>query len=211
VDRVLQFPAAARSPRRGDAPDDATLLAALRAGDREARGLLVDRYGPFVRRVLFRVLGADDADRADLLQEIFLEAFAGVERLESAGALKAWLARVAVCAARDHLRRKRRRSWLTLWADPPERAAPVAGDDVREAARCVYAILAQLPIDERIPLALQVFEGLELEELASACDMSYSTVRRRLERARRRFMKLATGYEALAAWMEPADTTRRRP
>ena len=106
--------------------------------------------------------------------------------------------------ARKAIRRRRRKRWLTFFADVPEPAAgaPWAGPELQEAARCVYRILERIPVDERIPFSLRMLEDLDLEATARACGMSLATVRRRLVRAERRFFKLARQYEALAPWLE---------
>ncbi len=167
-----------------------------------AGALLVGRYGDHVRRVIARVLGATDQEHADLVQEVMSRAWEGVGRLSEAAALKGWITNVAVFTAREALRRRRRRRWLSFLAEPPEPEAAWASPDLREAAQCVYRILDRMPIDERIPFALRALEGMELVELAAACDMSLATVRRRLASAEARFFKLARQCEALAPWME---------
>jgi RNA polymerase sigma-70 factor (ECF subfamily) len=89
--------------------------------------------------------------------------------------------------------------WFT--ADPPERPAPQPSAEVSDAARAVYALLDQLPVDERIVFALRAVEGMDLREVAAACKVSVPTVRRRLARAERRFHALAAGCESLSAWV----------
>jgi RNA polymerase sigma-70 factor (ECF subfamily) len=129
-----------------------------------------------------------------------------IDQLDDPRALKAWLTRIAVFTARKTIRRRRRRRWLTLFAEVPE---PVdgasyswAGPDLQEAARCVYRILQGMPVDERIPFSLRMLEDLDLDATARACGVSLSTVRRRLARAERRFFKAARRYEALGPWLE---------
>jgi RNA polymerase sigma-70 factor (ECF subfamily) len=120
----------------------------------------------------------------------------------SPASLKAWLTRIAVFTARGAIRRRRRRRWLLFFADVPEQAAVWAGPELQDAAGAVYKIFARMPVDERIPYALRMLDGMDLEATAAACEMSVATVRRRLARAERRFFKLAGEYEALAPWLE---------
>jgi RNA polymerase sigma-70 factor (ECF subfamily) len=188
---------------------DDRLVAGLREDQTWARAALVDRFGPHVRRVLVRVLGAEDPDHEDLVQEVLIRALQGVGALHSARALKSWLTSVAVFTAREHIRRRRRRRWLTFLAEPPDVAQPAAPGSVKEAARCVYRILDAMPVDERMPFALRRLGGLELAEVAEACGLSFSTARRRLAAAERRFEKLSRRYEALAPWREPDGEVQR--
>ena len=69
----------------------------------------------------------------------------------------------------------------------------------------MYAILDELPADARVPFALRFIEGMALDEVAAACDVSLSTAKRRLRRAEERFMKIAAGYPELAEWLEGAS------
>ena len=89
-----------------------------------------------------------------------------------------------------------------MLGEVPDRALPWAGPDLQEAARAVYRIFDRMPVDERIPFALRMLEGLDLEATAAACGMSLATVRRRLVRAERRFFKMARGQEILGPWLK---------
>jgi RNA polymerase sigma-70 factor (ECF subfamily) len=201
VSRVLRI---VRSPPgvEGEvAVDDAQLVVALRAGETWAVSELVARYGSHVRRVLFRVLGTGDNEHADLFQEVITAAWENIGKLADASALKAWLTRIAVFTARNVLRGRRRRRWLSLFDEVPDVEATWAGPELREAARAVYQILDRFPLDERIPFALRMLEDLDLDATAHACGMSVATLRRRMIRANRRFFKLARQYEVLAPWL----------
>jgi RNA polymerase sigma-70 factor, ECF subfamily len=201
VDRLLRI---VPWPRPRDGSTDATderLLAGLRRREGWATAALVERHGQHVRRVLIRVLG-DDPEHADLLQDVFTRAWAGIDQVASPASLKAWLTRIAVFTARGAIRRRRRRRWLLFFAEVPEQAAAWAGPELQDAAGAVYKVFARMPVDERIPYALRVLDGMDLEATAAACGMSLATVRRRLARAERRFFKLAREYEALAPWLE---------
>lgn len=181
---------------------DERIVSGLLGGEPWAAAALFDRHGKHVRRVLTRVLGATDRDAEELVQEVFARAWEGIERLSGPAALGAWLTNIAVFTAREEIRRRRRRRWLSFFAEVPEVEAAWADADIREAARSVYRILDRLPADERIPFALRALEGMELTELAAACETSVATVRRRLARAEARFFKLARNYECLLPWLE---------
>ena len=64
----------------------------------------------------------------------------------------------------------------------------------------VREALAVLSSDERIAFSLRHLEELELTEVASACGVSLSTVKRRLKRAEERFDALALRDPRLAGW-----------
>ena len=202
MDRVLRI---VRAPS-GDEPvspvDDQKLVAGLRAAEPWAPPALVTRYGTHIRRVLIRVLGTHDTEHADVFQEVMTAAWEGIGQLKDPSALKAWLTRIAVFTARNVLRSRRRRRWISFFETVPDVEAAWAGPELQEAARAVYEIFDRIPVDERIPFALRMLEDLDLEATADACGISLATVRRRLTRAQRRFFKLARQYEALGPWLE---------
>lgn len=201
MNRVLRIAPWSTSAGPGDEADDERLVAGLRAREPWSAPALVARCGGQVRRVLVRVLGADDDEGGDVLQEVFIRAWKGIGGLSDPRALGPWITRIAVFTAREAIRRRRRRRWLRLVDELPEPAVAWASPEMREAARAVYRIFDSMPVDERIPFALRMLDGLELEATALACGMSVATVRRRLARAERRFFKLARDYEALAPWL----------
>lgn len=184
------------------AETDAALVTALRAGRREGAEALFDRYAGHVQRVLQRVLGPDQ-DIEDMVQDVFVAAFEAVHRLQDPSALRAWLAQIAVYTARGRIRRRVRWRILTFrpLAELDELQAPHTDGEMSEALRATYRVLGRLPTDERIAFALRFVEGMELTEVAQACDVSLATIKRRLSRARGRFSELAAHEPSLAEWI----------
>ena len=63
-----------------------------------------------------------------------------------------------------------------------------AGDEEKAATiERVEQVLEGMPEEYRIPLTLKDIDGLSVEEVAKILDLSYSTVRWRLHRARSLF------------------------
>src|SRR5262249_29605775 len=153
--------------------------------------------------VLYRVLGFD-RDLADLHHDVFVRALASLPKLEDPSALKGWLTMIAVHVARSWMTRKRRRSWLWFLPDEelPEVAGSAAPGEVLDALRATYAVLDALPLDERIAFALRFIDGMELTEVAAACDTSLATIKRRLSRAGARFEAEARKQPVLEAWLD---------
>ena len=207
MDRILRIvPPPPLADEGGDVADDQRLVAALKQRQPGSFDELIRRHGAHLRRVLTRVLGAHDTEHADVMQEVAMSAWQGIGSLTDARALKAWLTQIAVFTARGVIRRRRRGRWLALLGELPDRPLPWAGPDLQEAARAVYAIFDRMPVDERIPFALRMLDGLDLEATAQACGMSLATVRRRLVRAERRFQKLARRHEVLEPWLREGQS-----
>src|SRR5436190_14805072 len=184
------------------ATDDA-LVAALRVGDAHARLALVDRYGPYIERLVAGALGVD-ADLRDVVNDVFVAVLERVHQVRDPGALRGWIGSLAVFTARGHIRKRRRWRWIKFLApeDVPETAAPTATPEQHLMLRGTYQVLDKLPDDERIAFALRFISEMELTEVAAACDCSLATIKRRLSRAGARFHTEAAKNPLLSERME---------
>ena len=153
--------------------------------------------------MLRSILGPDD-DIPDLLQEVFIRALDGVGAVRDADRLGAWLTTIAVFVGRAHIRLRSRRKWLRLFS--PERTAPrqlqQPPTDARRALRQVYAVLDDMPVDQRMAFVLRYIHGATLVEAAEACDTSLATIKRRLSRAEQQFREAVRQRPELAGRLE---------
>ena len=128
----------------------------------------------------------------------------GVTRYRGDSAsLRPWLLQIAVRTARKCIRRRATRRILGLRTPGELPDAPDAVDPEQQTAvRRAHAALDRLPTDERIAFCLRFVEGMQLDEVADACDTSLATVKRRLVKARVRFERLAARDSLLGRWIE---------
>lgn len=182
--------------------DDDALVAALQSGEAGAADVLFDRYGVYVRRIVARILGPDP-DLVDVVHDVFVAALESAPRLEHAGVLKAWLTSISVFTARARIRgRQRWRRFFVPWADKGPEPGAWAATDAHRELRATYGVLDRMPLDDRIVFALRFIEGMQLAEVAEALGISLATAKRRLSRARARFVELAKGCPELEPWLE---------
>ncbi len=181
---------------------DEALVSALCERRPDAAAALFDRYAVHVRRVLARVLGPDP-DLLDLVQDVFVTALESIHKLDEPRALRAWLTQIAIFSARTRIRRRTR--WRFLRFVPseelPEHPLEAIDYEGSEALQAVYRVLARLDADDRIAFALRFIEGMELSDVASSCQVSLATIKRRLNRAQSSFRELARPEPALAEWL----------
>ena len=187
--------------------DEAALIEALEARHPGAVALFYDRHAPHVLRSLRAALGSD-SEIPDLLQEVFIRALDRIGEVEDRERLRAWLGTIAIFVARAHIRRKVRRRWLGLLS--PERTNPhhvePPSSEARFALREIYAVLEQLPVNDRLAFALRFIEGMTLSDAAEASRVSLATFKRRLSRAERQFLAAAAKRPLLEPWLK--DGTR---
>ena len=183
--------------------DDSLLAQALKASQPGAREALYDRYAAHVRGVLVRTLGTN-VDLQDHLHNVFIEAFASTSGIRDDARLKSWLTSVAVYTAIAHIRKTSRKRWLVF--SPPEELPDLESNDVdaekRHALQQVYEVLGKMSVKERVPFSLRVIDGMPLQDVADACNVSLATIKRRITKARQRFLVLAKSYPLLLELME---------
>ena len=183
--------------------DEGVLVGSARAGDRRAFEVLFSRELPHVVRLLSRLVG-HDAEVPDLANEVMV---LGWQRLRTSGELTrfgAFLSGVCVNVARNHLRSKRRRRWLSFGDDDADAPAPERTTP-REALAATTRVLDGLDPELRLAFVLRFVDGRELAEVATLMGVSLATVKRRLTDAERAFVERAKRHPALAAYVESSE------
>lgn len=165
-----------------DIPDE--LLAACRAGDRDAFGELFDRCRDRVYSTALHVCG-DPSAAADVAQEVFLKLFARLPQFDSRSTFTTWLYRVTVNAAIDH--RRAIRPSVPLEDAMPDQTNLHVDPYVRlQRRRRIEGALVALPETLRVPVVLRHAQGLSYQEIAEVLQVSIGTVASRLSRAHAR-------------------------
>ena len=175
--------------------DEADLIRRCRAGERAGQDELYERYRSQVAATLYRVLN-DRTDLDDLVQEVFVIAFRGLDRFRGESRLSTWLYRICVNVALGRIRAKTRRP-PHLLTDPIVEPATTPAEQPeallqrkRDRER-IHRLLEALPAKKRIVLYLHEIEGLDLKEIAYIVGAHPVTVRTRLFYARKELYKLA--------------------
>lgn len=152
---------------------------------------LYRRYSPYVAAVIVRVTGRR-TDVEDLVQDVFVEAAAGITRLRDPGAAKGWLATVAVRLTRRRLQSRRLRQALGLdhAFDYAQVADPGASPADRLLLASVYRLLDELPVPERLAFCLHQLEGETIDEVSRLTSCSAATAKRRIARVSTRLREV---------------------
>ena len=198
--RMRLVAAATASPEEASATD-LELARALIDGTSNAAEAAWERYSPLVHRIVSRAIGPD-AEVEDVTQEIFYRLFSRIRTLRKPEALRSFVISFAIRIVKWELRRRRARRWLTLseTGDVPDEQMMVMDAENRYALRRLYSLLDRLSTRERLVLVLRHVEGMTLEEIADAMELSLATVKRGLRRA-----------SARVSQMVDADDPKRRP
>jgi RNA polymerase sigma-70 factor (ECF subfamily) len=199
--RLHRMRLVAASADASEAERDLELARALIAGASDAPEMAWERYAPLVHRIVSRAIGPD-AEVEDVTQEIFYRLFSRIGTLRKPEALRSFVISFAIRIVKWELRRRRARRWLTLseTGDVPDEQLMVMDAESRYALRRLYSLLDRLSTRERLVLVLRHVEGMTLEEIAEAMELSLATVKRGLRRASLRVSQ-----------MIDSDDPKRRP
>jgi RNA polymerase sigma-70 factor (ECF subfamily) len=173
-------------------PDDREALARAARGDDAAVRLLYRRYVDRVYRHVARMLGPDDGDIEDVVQQVFLAALDGAGRFDGRSSVSTWLLGIASRRALDEARARARRE---RWSRITERIGvgrPAGRPDVQHgAAYEAHSALTQIKPEQRHVFVLHDVEGHTLAEIREMTGTGISTLHARLQAARRRLKRIA--------------------
>lgn len=170
--------------------DETQLIAAAKAGNKEAFSELVEKYQKPVFSVCYRMLGTPTAAE-DAAQEAFIRAYQALDRYDPERSFATWILSIASNYSIDQLRKKKvtilsmdseKHAWL---APPDPGPSPEKVALVKEKNALVQAILADLTETDRAAVILQYWHDYSYEEIAETLDLSSSAVKSRLFRARK--------------------------
>ncbi len=156
------------------------MLERARGGDTAAFAAIVRRYQAMVFSLALNALRSRTAAE-DLAQDVFLELYRNLPRIESQGHAVCWLRRVTSHRCIDELRRARHRMECPM--DPlPERGVPPPPREVFLEAR-LRTLVARLPPRPQMVVMLRYQEELDTAEIAEALEIPLNTVKSHLRRS----------------------------
>ena len=169
---------------------DLILLERARHGDLDAFNDLVVVYQDLLFALVVRMV--PDRDQAsDCVQEAFFSAYRNMSSFRG-GIVRSWLSRIAINAAMDTQRLRKRRPvdpYPELeddsWQPPADASAdPVTTALETERHRALNRALAEVTDDQRAAIVLYDIEGYDYAEIAQMTGVSLGTVKSRIHRGR---------------------------
>lgn len=167
--------------------DELTLIAqVLVFKNKNAFGLLVQKYQSPVRRIFLHLTCGDRELSDDLAQDTFIKAYLNLSSFKKLSGFSTWLYRIAYNVFYDYIRNLKATTPLdvpgidsTVCTEPNEIDKQVD----------IYRALNQLREEERICITLFYLEDISIEKIAYITKMPTGTIKSHLSRGKE---KLAT-------------------
>ena len=169
---------------------DRALVERAIGGDLEAFNEIVVIYQDYLFALVVRVVRDRDS-AADAVQEALFSCYRNLDRFRG-DSFRSWLTRIALNAATDVLRYRKRRpadpypEWEDDSWQPPagEEASPERRTMRRQTARVLTEALAEITSDQRTAIVMYDVEGFDYQEIADITGVSLGTVKSRIHRGR---------------------------
>ena len=170
-------------------------IEACRKGDRTAQLALYKAYAQKLYNVCLRIIGnTNDAEEA--MQDAFLKIFTRIDQFKEGQIFEAWIRQIAVHTAIDCVRQQTP-EWEALseqlWI--PEKEIEEE-EEIQYSVEQIKRACKELPPGYRIILSLYLFEGYDMEEIASILKIQPASVRSQYLRGKQKLLNIITTKES---------------
>ena len=155
---------------------------------------------PRFKRIAMRWL-RNSEDAEDAVQEAMLSAFRNITQFDRRAQMSTWLTAIVINAVRMQLRRRTRRTILSLDATQvsddlsvadfvaDSRPSPERDLEQQQLRELVSQLASRLPASQRSAVRLRIWNDLSIQDVASVQHVPVGTVKARLARARTELKK----------------------
>jgi RNA polymerase sigma-70 factor (ECF subfamily) len=162
--------------------NDAELVRATIAGDKNAYGTLYDRYAPLVRAVCYDCT-RNVPDAQDLGQDVFLRAYTRLGQLRKPESFGPWIVSIARLRCSEWRRENARHRGARAESNGTEPVGSEPSDGHLEEVR---RMITRLPEKERLVLHVFYTQGKSADDARRIVGLSRSGFYRALDQARKR-------------------------
>jgi RNA polymerase sigma-70 factor (ECF subfamily) len=187
---------------------DGDLVRLARDGDPVAFRLLIERHQPMARARARRLCG-NPSDVDDVMQESFLRAFTGLDRLRDPDRFAGWLGAIVANVCRG-LQRRSPVVLLPHWPEPlhPASAEGLPSAEDLDRAAAVRAAMAGLPAGQRRAVALHYYAGWPASQIAEPAGAARASLHKARHRLRAYLTEHRPDLVPAASRRTPMTTVR---
>jgi RNA polymerase sigma-70 factor, ECF subfamily len=185
--------------------DESRLLLDLKNQDGKAYRKLVSLFQAKLKNVAYGIT-LDAEESIDIVQDVFLKAYMGIDKFKGESSLYTWLRRITINESLNWVRKwKRRFRWQHQSIDQEDGMGPeIVSDDAgpekslsnRQTSGLLKKGLDSLPEKARAILILKEVEGLSYDEIGDLMGINKGTVSSRIFYAREKLRESLKGIES---------------
>lgn len=177
--------------------EEAELIARAQQGDKEAYIDLIRIHQQTVEKFAFQC-GVHSNDLADVSQEVFVKLYRFLHQFKQ-DRFTTWLYKITLNATRDYYRKEQRELAKEDKLNAQRQTIFLSAEDdvlLFEEDKLLHNAIQALDEKYRYPIVLYYFHELKYEEIAEVLNISLSTVKVRLLRAKEK-LKAALMQESV--------------
>lgn len=181
-------------------PPDAVLVGRAREGDYASYEELIRRHQRKIYALVYNMT-SNKEDAEDMVQDVFVKAFASLKNFKGDSSFYTWVYRIAVNRTINFLKKRKRNPDLSLddmdqaierdpaYVELRARESPVRDAGLSELQKKLNEALQTLSEKHRTVVVLHDIQGVPHEEIARMIGCSEGTVRSRLFYARQHLQR----------------------
>ena len=200
-------------------PEEATVIAELKAGSEEAFASLIAQYHGPLYSLIARTI-PDPCEAADITQDVFIKIYRGIGAFHGESSLRTWIYRIALHEASNQRRWwcRHKRKEITIDQELPsqdgesfhlkdmlvdQQESPFDLAANAELRAQVEDAVRKLPEPFQTVVVLRDIEGFGYEEIAEILNVNLGTVKSRLMRGRAHLKSRLTPLVRLTSSVPP--------
>jgi RNA polymerase sigma-70 factor (ECF subfamily) len=181
-------------PAKAATDEERDLLVRAASGDELAVRELFRTHVARLHRQAARILGSDDPDVEDVVQQAFLAALDGAGKFDGRSSLSTWLFGITTRRALDAARsRWRRQRWSRMAQSVGLGSAALQPDQDYQLRSDAEMLLGKLAPELRLVFVLHDVEGYTFAEISGMTGVGISSLHGRLMSARKRLDRMNHG------------------
>lgn len=174
-----------------DNKDEISLIEACIKGDNKAQKKLYDKHAPIMYAICLRYMTNED-EAKDALQEGFIKAFTNLSKFRFSGSFEGWLKRIFVNASIELIRKRK------VHFDVDDLVPSINQADYMQTgtmdAEKMMELVQTLPQGYRTVFNMYVVDGFSHKEISEELNISESTSKTQLFKARKQLQELLKGW-----------------
>lgn len=169
------------------------LISACKKNNRVAQIQIYDLYSKTMYNTCLRIV-KDTMLAEDIVQESFLAAFRSIDSYRGESSFVSWLRKIVINKSLDQVRK--RKQFFEQFNEEYENYSDTAeiedgnSETNRERLSLLKKLILDLPDGFRVIVSLYYFEGYDHDEIGQILNITASTSRSQLTRAKKKLLKL---------------------